>query len=88
MWMNLQDLPAGKSMFTIAVTYAPVDTPDDERYYEEYDLVFASTASVGTLVTYAVARPDWPYGDDARIVGVSDQSAGEVLTQRWEGIEL
>jgi len=87
MWMNLDTLPVGKSMYTIAVTTAPVDTPTDERYIEEYDLVFNSRASVGTLITYAVARPDWPYGDDARIVGVANQSDGYVMIENWEGVE-
>lgn len=86
MWMNLDTLPANKRMYTIAVTTAPVDTPKDEQWYEEYDLVFNSGASVGTLVTYAVARPDWPFGDDARIVGVANQSDGYVMQENWEGI--
>jgi hypothetical protein len=86
MWMNLDQLPAGKSMFTVGVTNAPVDTPEDERYYEEVDVVFNSSASVGTIVTYAMGRPDWPYDENARVIGVSNQSDGYVLQQAWEGI--
>lgn len=86
MWMNIDQVPAGQSMFTIGVTDAPVDTPEDERYYEEYDLVFRSGASVGTIVTYAMARPDWPYTGEVRVVGVSNQSDGYVMQQNWEGI--
>ena len=87
MWMNLHALPEDKRMYTIALTECPVDAPEDKRYYEEYDLVFNAGASVGTILTYALARPDWPYGPDARIVGVSNQSDGYVMQQNWEGIE-
>lgn len=86
MWMNLDIVPAGKSMFTIGITDAPVDCPPDERYIEEFDVVFDSRASVGTIITYAVSRPDWPYGDNMRFVGVSNQSDGYVMQQNWEGI--
>ena len=86
MWMNLDQLPAGKSMFTIAVTSASVDTPEDERHYEEVDCVFNTRASAGTVVAYAMARLDWPYGDDVRVIGVANQSDGYVLSQAWEGI--
>lgn len=87
MWMNLDQLPAGKSMYTIAVTAAPVDCSEDERYYEEYDLVFKSSASVGTLITYAMARPDWDFVEGTRIVGVANQSDGYVMQENWEGVE-
>lgn len=86
MWVNLHTLPAGKSQYTIGVTSAPVDAPDEDKWIEEYDLVFASRASVGTIITYAMARPDWPYTGDIRVVGVSNQSDGYVMQENWEGI--
>ena len=88
MWMNLDTLPAGKSMFTLALTTQPVDTPEDERWIEEMDVVFNSRASIGTLLTYAMSRPDWPFDESARLVGVADQSAGEMIAQSWEGVAL
>lgn len=88
MFVNLHTLPVGKAMYTIAVTNDPVDTPRDERYIEEYDLVFNTRASVGTLIAYALARPDWPYDDDMRVVGVANQSDAYVMQENWEGIEL
>lgn len=86
MFMNLDTIPAGKSMFTVAWTDAPVDTPKDEQWYEEYDLVFKTSASSGTIATYATARPDWPY-EGGRIVGVANQSDGYVLREDWAGIK-
>jgi hypothetical protein len=81
MWMNLHTLPAGQSMYTLAVTSDPVGTPEDAVEYDEVDVVAPRGASVAQIV--AAADPDGY--EHCRVVGVSNQSDGYVLVQDPDG---
>lgn len=83
MWMNLDQLPAGKSMYTIAVTDQPLDTPADEIAYDEIDVVTSSRATAQEVV--AAAKDELEEYEGVRVIGVSNQSAGYVLWQDPNG---
>lgn len=87
MWMNLHDLPAGKSMYTIAVTDFPADTPESERFYDEVDFVAPSSSTAAQVIERARLSGELEGYDDFRIVGVANQSDGYVMIQNWEGVE-
>lgn len=84
MFMNLHTLPAGKSMYTIAVTVQPAGTPKDDIEYDEIDVVAGSRASLKEVISAASAEIE-DYGPHARVIGVVDQSAGYVVATRYEG---
>ena len=87
MFMNLHTLPTGKHMFTLGVTTDPLDTPRIHRWYDEIDVV-APRNSTSTEVIAAAREQGLLEGyEDARIVGVVDQSDGYVLREDWNGIE-
>lgn len=90
MWMNLDKLPAGTSMYTVYVTDDPEGTARSAMSVEEVDVIGPShCASWGQLVVndskvhptgenasqYIVAS----YGEDVRIIGVVNQSRGSVI---------
>jgi hypothetical protein len=88
MFVNLHNLPAGKSLYTVYVSLDPVDTPRDETFADEVDVVATSGAYWRDVInngeahsyhtpasTYIVEM----YGQDSRIVGVVDQSAGVII---------
>lgn len=88
MWMNLDQLPVGKSMYTVYVTTDPEGTTRDEMEAEEVDVVASSSASWGTVVNDGKVHPEGEnagayiresYGLDSRIVGVVNQSDGYVV---------
>ena len=85
-WKDLKPITKVFQPDALPEVYLANAPTEDERYYEEHDVVFNSRASAGTIVTYAMGRLDWPYGDDVRVIGVSNQSDGYVLVQNWEGI--
>jgi hypothetical protein len=80
MWMNLDQLPAGKSMYTIAVTSDPVDTPREDVCYDEIDVVARRGATITDVVEAAREEIARDYAD-CRVIGVSDQSDGYVMWQ-------
>lgn len=94
MFVNLHTLPTGKSMYTAYVTTDPEGTPRDEMGADEVDIIAPSGVTWGTVVSmgtihdsivddaeppYADAYIREAYGPDSRVVGVVDQSAGEVI---------
>jgi hypothetical protein len=81
MWMNLHTLPAGQSMYTLAVTGDPVGTPKDEVEYDEVDVVAPRGASVAEIV----AAADLDGYEGQRVIGVSNQSDGYVMAQDVDG---
>lgn len=93
MYVNLQNLPAGKSMYTVYVTIDPEGTPRDEMTADEVDVVAPSSASWGTVVNDGEAHPRGGnagayirklYGLDSRIVGVVNQSAGVIIYDAFQ----
>lgn len=82
MWyMNLDTLPSGQSMFTVAVTEQPPGTPPDDLFYDEVDVVTSSTATVAEVI----AAADLTGYEECRVIGVIDQSAGYVLAEARDG---
>lgn len=81
MWMNLDQVPAGKHMFTVAVTESPVDTPADEIGYDEVDVIAPSRSTAREVVALA----DLEGYEHCRVIGVSDQSDGYVMWQDPKG---
>jgi hypothetical protein len=81
MWVNLDQLPAGKSMYTIAVTDAPLGTPSDDMWYDEVDVVADSRLDAKGVLEQANLEGY----EHCRVVGVSDQSSGYVMWQDAEG---
>lgn len=87
MFMNLDTLPAGKSMFTVYVTLDPVGTPRDQMGADEVDAVGPRSASLATLLEKGVENYGGvnlgffiaqTYGEKARVVGIVNQSDGYV----------
>lgn len=95
MWMNLDTLPAGKSMYTVYVTTDPEGTPRSKMGADEVDIVASSRATWGEVLSYGTANgvhaPTFlidMYGEDHRIVGVVNQSDDYVVFDAFAaGIE-
>ena len=86
MFVNLHALPYGQSMYTLFVTIDPEGTASNEMTLDELDVVAPRGASWGTVATQANLVDE--YGLDARVIGVVDQSAGEVIFDAFAaGIE-
>lgn len=75
MFMNLHTLPAGQSMYTIYVTH---DEPTVAAECDEVDVVASKMATPQQVVDAARAELDRDY-PDAGVIGVVDQSAGQVI---------
>lgn len=86
---NIDQVPAGRCLFTLHVTLDPEGTPRSQMACEEEDAVAPSGATWGQVVNDgevvghresnvgAVLRA--VYGLDMRVIGVVDQSCGYVL---------
>lgn len=81
MWMNLHQLPAGQSMFTLAVTNQPVDTPLAAVAFDEVDVVARSDADLLEVIETA----DLAGYEGWRVIGVINASAGYVVADRLQG---
>lgn len=81
MFVNLHALPLGQSMYTLAVTDAPVGAPRAELAYDELDVVAPARATVAAIL----AAADLSAYDHCRVVGIVDQSSGYVLVEDWTG---
>lgn len=81
MWLNLHQLPAGQSMFTLAVTNQPIDTPPAALAYDEVDVVARSEADLQEVIESAdlIDYEGW------RVVGVINASAGYVVAEQPQG---
>ena len=88
MWMNLDQLPAGKHMYTVYVTLDPEGTPRNEMSADEVDVVAPSRATWGEVVNDGAVHPTGErsvdyllemYGAESRVIGVVDQSDGYVV---------
>ena len=88
MWMNLDQLPAGKAMFTVYVTVDPEGTNRSAMSAEEVDVVASRSASWGEVVNDGGVHPrgercvDYlleSYGPDSRVIGVTNESDGYVV---------
>lgn len=77
MFMNLHALPAGQSMYTLAVTNLPADTPKDRMEYDEVDVVASSRATVAQVI----AAADLDGYEGCRVIGVVNQSDGYVVCE-------
>lgn len=82
-FLNLHTLAYGQSLYTVAVTSQPVGTPADSLAYDEVDVVAPSSASLSAVLRSADLDTKGYAG--CRVVGVIDQSAGEVLAEAWDG---
>lgn len=79
MFMNLDQLPAGQSMYTVYVTNDPAGTPRYDVCAEEVDVVTSSQADAADVVRAGLAEIDDLYGPAIRIIGVVNQSTGFVV---------
>lgn len=88
MWMNLDTLPAGKSMYTVYVTTDEEGTPRSQMCVEEIDVIAPSRSKWGAVVNDGSVHPTGEsasayiiadYGLDSRVVGVVNQSTGTVV---------
>ena len=80
MFLNVHSNP-GKSVYTVAVTNAPVGTAPENTDYDEVDVIAASRAEVPAVI----AAADLDGYENCRVVGVIDQSAGCILAEKWDG---
>lgn len=100
MFMNLDTLPAGTSLFTVYVTTDPEGTNRSEIAADEVDVLAPSSSTWGQVCNdgivntlepgqhYANAYIHDAYGEDARILGVVNQSGGYVVFDAFaEGME-
>lgn len=103
MWMNLDTLPAGRSMYTVYVTCEPEGTARSQMSADEVDVVARSSASWGEVCndgqvlrdfreegnhTPATSRMLEMYGEDMRVIGIVNQSDGYVVFDAFAaGIE-
>lgn len=74
MFVNLHALPAGQHMYTL---YLKV-----EHFIEEVDVVASSRADRNALLLAAHDEIVDLYGDAWSLVGIADQSTGEVIYQK------
>lgn len=79
MFMNLDRLPAGQSMYTVFVTGDPAGTPRYDVCAEEVDVVTSSQADSVDVVRAGLAEILDLYGPEIRIIGVVNQSSGYVM---------
>jgi hypothetical protein len=85
MWMNLDQVPAGQAMYTLAVTNQPVGTPKDDIVYDEVDYVASTRLTAREVVRRANDAGALEGYEDARVIGVVNQSDGYVLIEDPEG---
>lgn len=90
MFVNLHTLPPGLSMFTLFIRQS--DEPvEGLEWAEEVDLVTSNHASdnhrlIAQTIEQAREAILKDYGPKTEVVGLSDQSAGQVLFDyRWDG---
>lgn len=92
MWMNLDTLPAGKSMFTVYVTLDDEGTPRSETSADEVDVVAPRNANWSSVVNEGTVHPSGEaakdfilelYGPDSRVVGVVNVSEDYVVFDAW-----
>lgn len=81
MWVNLHTLPAGQSMYTLAVTDQPNDTDPKDLSYDEVDVVAPSGAPVAEII----AAADLTGYEGCRVIGVANQSEGYVVVEITDG---
>lgn len=88
MWMNLDQLPAGKAMYTVYVSLDPEGTPRDETSADEVDIVAPAGSNWSDVINKGKAHPRGEdakdfildmYGPESRVVGVVNQSEGYVV---------
>lgn len=77
MFMNLDTLPAGQHMFTIAVTADEPGTHRADIFFDEIDVVAPSRATVDEII--ALADTDGYEGQ--RVLGVVDQSDAYIVLE-------
>lgn len=83
MFMNLHTPPAGKALYSVYVTEAPVGTPADEIWMDEIDVVLARNANVAHIL-HAAAEELAGY-EGCRVVGIINQSDGYVVAALQDG---
>ena len=79
--VNLHTLPAGRHMFTVAVTDDPPAASWDELAYDEVDVVAPARASLAQVI----AAADLSGYEHCRVVGIVDQSAGYAIAEATDG---
>lgn len=79
--VNLHTLPAGQHLYTVAVTDDAPAPSWDELAYDEVDVVAPARASLAQIV----AAADLSAYPGQRVVGVIDQSTGDVLASATDG---
>lgn len=83
MHMNIDAVPAGTSLFDLAVTSQPVGTPKDDLFYDEVEVYAPRNATVSEIVRIADLEALGYEG--CRVIGVSNQSDGYVVVQDPNG---
>jgi len=81
MYFNIDAIPVGKSLFTVAYTLDPVDTPADQRTHEEIDVIVPSRSAIDHLLVETKDEVG-----EGRVVGIVNQSDGFVVIESWAGI--
>lgn len=80
MFVNLHNLPPGKSLFTVCVTDQLPSTPVSELCYDEVDVV-ADTGADAPAVVAAMSDEDRDAYDGQRVIGVIDQWSSYIVMQ-------
>ena len=90
MFVNLHTLPPGQSMFTLFIRHSD-DPPEAIEWAEEVDIVAPDYASndhllIAKVIEAAKEATLAEYGPTTEVLGLVNQSTGEVLFDyRWEG---
>ena len=76
---NIDQVPAGKHMYTVYVTTDPRDTPRSQLGADEVDVVAPANAEWGVVVDQVASELVADYGVDSWVVGVVNQSRSVVI---------
>ena len=81
MYVNLDQLPAGHHMYTIAVTDQPAAETEHGAEIDEVDVVAPARATVAQII----AAADLEGYEHCRVIGIIDQSRGITVALKLQG---
>lgn len=84
-FVNLHEVPPGCHMYTLYVTNCAISCRVEWRTADEIDVV-ASTNLSPLEIVEKVDLKEQGY-EDCRVIGLVDQSIGEILLENWEGVK-
>jgi len=80
-FVNIDQVPTGKSMYTVAVTDQPAGTPELDLHYDEVDVIAPSRATAAEVI----AAADLDGYEGQRVIAVVNQSDAYVVVKDTQG---